>query len=72
MTTKTDVKTVTTALTANAKSSSIKAGADLTGIMLHIQLKTDELRLLIQQAINMTPSGDANLATLNSILAALA
>ena len=70
MTALSDIKAV--APTANAKASVQAKGADVTALMAAATLKAAELKVLVAQIIALHPAGDANLTTLNSILAELA
>ncbi len=70
MTAITDIKGVTP--TATAKAAAQKTGANVADLMQVAQQHALELRALLSQIIALTPSGDANLTALNSILAELA
>ena len=69
MTAKTDASAITP--TAAAKASSVKAGAELTALHAHLQIKLGETATLVRQIISLTPAGDANLSALNALLAEL-
>ena len=71
MTAKTDAKAATTNTTATAQAASTKAGANVTNLMQHLQLKIDEIQVLVRQIIAITPNGDANLTALNNLLSEL-
>lgn len=69
MTATADTKAVT--VTTNAKTAAIKAGTDIVGLQNHLILKLAEAQVILKQIIALTPSGDANLTALNSLLAEL-
>jgi len=58
--------------TATAKVASSKSGADIAALQAHLTLKLSEAKTLVAQIIALTPSGDANLTALNTLLAELA
>ena len=65
----TDVKAIAT--TAAAKAASAKKGAPVDALMQTLQLQIIEIQRLLRQIIALTPSGDANLTALNTLLAEL-
>ena len=69
MTATVDSKAITPTGTANA--SSVKNGAELSALHAHLQIKIGETVTLLRQIISLTPVGDANLASLNTLLAEL-
>jgi hypothetical protein len=70
MTAKSDIAAITPTTTARANTA--KAGHSVDALLALAQVKAVELRLLVAQIIAMTPGGDANLSSLNAILAELA
>jgi hypothetical protein len=69
-TTLTGLKSIT--LTANAKANAQAGATDLPSLMIEAQTHATELQRILGQVIALHPSGDANLSTLNTLLAALA
>ena len=57
--------------TVGAKAASVKAGAELTALHSHLQIKLGETAALVRQIIALTPGGDANISALNALLAEL-
>lgn len=73
MTVITEVKAITP--TANAKATVSAKGADITGLMAQVALKSAELKTLLTQVIALHPTGGgdaSNLSALNAVLAELA
>ena len=58
-------------LTPATKAAAIARGADITVLVDQAKLNIIELRTLMVEIVKLCPSGDANLAALSGVLAAL-
>ena len=58
--------------TANAIAVAQTDGASIVALMTLAKQRAIELQILMKQIISFTPGGDANLSSLNAILAELA